>query len=124
MYHIYNEKYEDEKDALNEKDKKKKKKIDYTELRLADGYLYESEENKQAHKKPDKKKPAKKTEISDVKKFSDLINKEETGINRELFKRFFNFQRPSTMLKAVYNTDNKEKNRSLINVINRVDSVI
>ena len=123
MYHIYNEKYEEEKDALNEK-AKKKKKIDYTELRLADGYLYESEENKQAHKKPDKKKPDKKTEISDVKKFSDLINKEETGINRELFKRFFNFQRPSAMLKAVYNTDNKEKNRNLINVINRVDSVI
>ena len=71
-----------------------------------------------------KKKPAKKTEISDVKKFSDLINKEETGINRELFKRFLNFQRPSAMLKAVYNTDNKEKNRNLINVINRVDSVI
>ena len=59
-----------------------------------------------------------------MKKFSDLINKEETGITRELFKRFFNFQRPSAMLKAVYNTDNKEKNRNLINVINRVDSVI
>ena len=71
-----------------------------------------------------KKNPAKKTETSDVKKFSDLITKEETGINRELFKRFFNFQRPSAMLKAVYNTDNKEKNRNLINVINRVDSVI
>ena len=42
------------------KTKKKKNKIDYTELRLADGYLYESEENKQAHKKPDKKNQLKK----------------------------------------------------------------
>ena len=33
-------------------------------------------------------------------------------INRELFKRFFNFERPSDMLKAAYNTyDKKEKQR-------------
>ena len=33
LYHIYKEKYEEEKDALNEKDTKK---FDYTKLRLTD----------------------------------------------------------------------------------------
>ena len=39
------------------------------------------------------------------------------GINRELFKRYFNFQRPSEMLKFVYNTIDKKKNNDLVNVI-------
>ena len=46
------------KNTLN---KKGTKKFDYTKLRLADDYLYESEEeDKQADKKPDKKEPPKK----------------------------------------------------------------
>ena len=39
------------------------------------------------------------------------------GINRELFKRFLDFQIPSAMLKAVYNTVNKKKKTDLVNVI-------
>ena len=54
------------------------------------------------------KKPPKKSEISDVKKFNKLINNEEMGMNRELFQRHFKFQRPSSMLSELYNTDNKE----------------
>ena len=46
-----------------------------------------------------------------------MINKEEIGINRELFKRFFSFQMPSAMPKVVYNTVNWKKNRDLVNVI-------
>ena len=46
-----------------------------------------------------------------------MIIKEETGIKRGLFQRFFSFQMLSAMLKAVYNTVNKNKNRELINVI-------
>ena len=45
------------------------------------------------------------------------MNKEEMGVNRELFKKLFNFQRPRAMPKAGYNTDNKKKNNSLVNVI-------
>ena len=52
-----------------------------------------------------------------MKKFNELINKGEMGINRELFKRFFNFQRSSDMLKAAYNTKDKKKNRDLVNLI-------
>ena len=31
------------------------------------------------------------------------------GINRELFQKTFKFQRPSAMLRDLYNTDNKKK---------------
>ena len=46
-----------------------------------------------------------------------MINKEELAINKELFKRYFNFQRPSETLTFVYNTNDKKKNNDLINVI-------
>ena len=41
LYYIYKEKYEEEKDDLNEKGTKQ---FDYTKLRLSDDYEYESEE--------------------------------------------------------------------------------
>ena len=41
------------------------------------------------------KKPIK----TDVNALNQWINKEETNINRELFKKHFNFQRPSSMDK-------------------------
>ena len=41
LYYIYKEKYEEEKNSLNEKGTKK---FDYTKLRLSDDYEYESEE--------------------------------------------------------------------------------
>ena len=37
-------------------------------------------------KKPDKKEPPKKPTKIDVKNLNELINKEEMGISRELFK--------------------------------------
>ena len=63
------------------------------------------------------KKPPKKPTSIDVKEFNKLIIKEETGMNRELFLKCFNFQMPTAMLKAVYNTNSKKKNNDLINVI-------
>ena len=111
-YYIYKERYEEEKNTLSKKDTQK---IDNTKWRLADDHLYESEEedkqtdkqiDKQTDKKPDKKEPPKKQNI-DVKNLYELINKEEMGINRESFKRYFNFQRPSEMLKFVYITNDK-----------------
>ena len=38
-------------------------------------------------------------------------------INSELFKKHFNIQRPSVMLKEVYNTNDKNKNNKFVNVI-------
>ena len=51
-----------------------------------------------------------------MRKFNEWVNKKETGINRELFNKYFNFQRPSDMLKTVYTT-NKKKNNDLVIVI-------
>ena len=44
-----------------------------------------------------------------MNKFNEWINKKETDITNELFKKHFNFQRPSDMLKFLYTTrDNTE----------------
>ena len=60
------------------------------------------------------KKPIK----TDVNAFNQWINKEETHINRELFKKHFNFQRPSSMDKYLYKTNDRKKNNELVSVIN------
>ena len=52
-----------------------------------------------------------------MKEFKEWINREETGINSELFQKHFNFQRPSDMLKAVYTTNYKSKNNNLVELI-------
>ena len=53
-----------------------------------------------------------------VNKPNEWVNKQETGINNELFKKHINFQRPSDMLKYLYQTNDKEKIDELVNVIN------
>ena len=50
-------------------------------------------------------------------KFNEWVNKKEAGIDFELFKKDFNFQRPSDMLKTVYNTNDKKKNNDLVIMI-------
>ena len=55
--------------------------------------------------------------ISDANKFNEWVNKQETKINKELFKNYFSFHTPSTLLKELYKTNDKEKNRILVNVI-------
>ena len=53
-----------------------------------------------------------------MKKLNEWINKEETGINPELFKKYFKMQWSSDMLKAIYNANYKNKNNNLVNMIN------
>ena len=43
--------------------------------------------------------------------------KKETDINKELSEEYFNFQRPSSMLKFLYKTNDREKNDELISII-------
>ena len=52
-----------------------------------------------------------------MRELNELIIKKETDINSELFRKHFNFQRPSEMLKAVYTTNDRKKNNDLVNVI-------
>ena len=92
--YIYKEKYEEEKDGLNDEDTKK----------------FESEEEeKETDKKPDKKESPRKSTKNSVRKFSDLINKEETPMNKEVFQKHFNFARPSALLKELYRMESKKK---------------
>ena len=116
LYYIYKDKYNEENNGLNTKDTKK---YEYIKLRLTDDYQYESEEEKeqQASKKLGKKEPIKKPTKYDCKELDTLVTKEEAGINLELFKKHFNFQRPSDMLKVVYTIYDKKKNNELVNVI-------
>ena len=62
----------------------------------------------------EKQKPTKDDAIALSKQIID----EETDINEELFKKYFNFQRPSDMLMFLNKTNDKEKNNELVNVIN------
>ena len=61
---------------------------------------------------------SKKTTKADVNEFNEWIIKKETGINRELFKKHFNFQTPSALLKDLCETNNKQKNNKLVSAIN------
>ena len=46
------------------------------------------------------------------------IAKEEIDLKEELFKKYFNFQRPNDMFMLLNKTNDKEKNIELVNVIN------
>ena len=60
----------------------------------------------------------KKKKIFNANEFNKWVNKQETSINQELFLKYFNFPRPSDMFKYLYQTNDKEKNNELVNVIN------
>ena len=89
-------------------------------MRLTDDYQYESEEEEeqeQSSKKLDKKEPAKKPTKSDLKESNEWVNREETGVNHELFQKYFKFQRLSDMLKAAHTTNDKNQNKKLVQLI-------
>ena len=90
---------------INSLDTKNREKHDYKKLRLSDD-LYSSEEEQEE-----------KT-IADSNAFNEHINKEETDINEELFKKHFNFQRPSDIFNSLNNKNDVEKNNRLVNMIN------
>ena len=46
-----------------------------------------------------------------------IIN-EETNINEEVFKKHFNFQKPSDMLMYLNERNDKEKNNELVKIFN------
>ena len=52
-----------------------------------------------------------------MKELNELIIKEETGMNRELFQRHFNFQMPSSMLKTLLRINDKKKNDDLVKLV-------
>ena len=86
-------------------------------MRLTDDYQYESEKEKEekqqtstiSHKKESPKKPT-KDDLSEINKW---VNEKETGINSEVFRRHFKFQRSSD----IHKTNDKNKNSKLVNLI-------
>ena len=92
-------------------------------MRLTNDCQYEPEKEeeqiskKEPPKKPDKKELPKKITKDDLKEFHEWVNKKEKDINRELFEKNFNFQRPTDMLKTVYTTNDEKKSNGLVNAI-------
>ena len=43
-----------------------------------------------------------------MREFDELINEEEMGIKSGLFEKYFSFQMPGDMLKAVYNKNDEK----------------
>ena len=103
LYYIYKNKYNKE---INSLDTENKKKLDYKKLRLTDDYQYPSEEE-----------TSEKLTKTDFDELNEQIIKEETEINEEIFKNYFGFQKPTDMLKTLYNLNDKDKNNELVNVI-------
>ena len=86
-------------------DTKNKKKLNYKKLRLTDDYQYLSEKEEQEETK------------TDMNEISKYIAEEETNINKEWFKRHFNFQRPSDIFNSLSNINDVKKNNKLVDVI-------
>ena len=116
LYYIYKDKYNEEKDGLNTKNKKV---FYYEKLRLTDDYQYESEEEKKEEKEQQtsKKEPLKKPTKDDVSNLNEWVNEKERGISSDIFQRHFKFQRLSDILKSLYRTNDKKNNSKLVNVI-------
>ena len=105
--------------TVKKKKCKRQKKIYYIKLRLTEDYQYdfEEEQQQQTNKKPNKKELPKNAKRDDLRKLNEWVNENRTGINHELFKKYFNFQRPSGMLKGLYITNDKKKSNNLVIVI-------
>ena len=102
LYYIYKDKYNEK---INNVDTKNKKKLNYKKLRLSDDYQYPSEKEEREETK---------TDMTEISKY---IAEEETDINKELFKRHFNFQRPSDIFNSLNNINDIEENNKLVDVI-------
>ena len=100
LYYIFKSKYNKKIDKLSAKNNKK---LDYKQLKFSDVYQYSSEEEQEEKQKPTK---------DDAIPLSNIIY-EETNINEEVFKKYFNFQRPSDMLMLLNTTEDKTKKQCI-----------
>ena len=82
LYYIYKDKYNEEKDGLNTKNKKA---FYYKKWRLTDDYQYESEEEeeKEEEEQTSKKEPLKKPTKDDASNFNKWVNEKERNINSQ-----------------------------------------
>ena len=109
LHYIYKNK------KINTLDTKNRIKLDYKKLRLADIYDYLSDEEQEEKQKEEQEEEQKET-ITDANEINKSVNKQETDINTELFKKHFKFQRPSDMLKSLHKA-NTNQNNELVSII-------
>ena len=109
LYYIYKDKYNKK---INSLDTENRTKLDYKKLRLSD-YLYSSKEEQEEEQEQKEQKETK----TDIDEFSNYIAEEEAHINKELFIKHFNYQKPSDMLNHLYETNDINNNNKLVSVI-------
>ena len=84
-----------------------RKIFNYTNLRLTDDYHYDSENEENQHKPTE----------ADAQEFNKFIIKEETDIDKKIFKNSFGFYTPSALLKNLYNLNYETENNESVSVI-------
>ena len=94
----------------------KKNKKNYKKKEQEEIEKEEQEEQEEIQKEEQEKKQQEET-ITDANVFNEQINKEEKSIKNKLFKKHFNFQNPSVMLKSLKDINDIEKNNKLVDVI-------
>ena len=80
------------KKKINSLDIENKKQLNYKKVRLSDDYQYPSEEE-----------TSEKATKTDFDRLNEQVIKEETEINKELFKKNFTLQKPTGMLQIYKN---------------------
>ena len=63
------------------------------------------------------KEEEEESEEERLKKFIKYIENESKSINYDLFKKNFNFNVPSALIKQLHETKNRKKSNELVNVI-------
>ena len=113
LYYIYKNKYNKK---INSLDTENRTKLDYKKLRLSD-YRYLSEEEQEEEQQEDQEEKEQKETKTDIHEFSNYIAEEEAHINKELFIKHFNYQKPSDMLNHLYETNDINNNNKSVSVI-------
>ena len=72
-----------------------------------------AKEEEEERKKEQEEQDEKTTVLNKLNKW--IIN-EEINLNEELFRKYFNFQRPSDMLMLLNKINDKTKNNELVNI--------
>ena len=103
MYYTYKNEYDKEIDSLSAK---KEKKASLQTIKLNDDYRYKSDEE-QGEQEEQNKQDKKQFDIEENIEW--MINKEDTHVNKEIFKKYFQLESPSLMYKVLRGTNDKGK---------------
>ena len=87
-----------------------KKKLDYKQLKISGDYQYSSDEEQEEQKEQEEQEKQDKKPFDPKENIKWMINKEDTHVNKEIFKKYFQLESPSLMYEVLYETNNdKEK---------------